>query len=151
MTVAIAPNQIEEMLGGLMGRELSGREAAPIEPHPRTLRGLVTNDNELIAVVGSDLDFAHYTGAALAMIPKGRAEDANGVPDDDLLEVYVEVANVMSRLIDEAMPMRVRIDPGLNHSEDDLLAIAKTGVPVTMTQLDVDGYGGGVIGVWRKA
>ena len=145
--------QIDEvggLLTNLIGREITAGATESVEPHPATMRGLVTNENQLVAVIASDLDFAHRTGAALAMIPAGRCEDAGDNPDSDLLEVYREVSNVISRLIDEALPMRVRLDPGMDHELEAMQAIVATGNVMAMCEAQIDGYGSGRFAVWHQ-
>lgn len=149
-TVAIQTKQVEEILETLIGRDISVQPADSVDGHPATMRGLVTNENELVAVIGSDLPFAHRTGAALAMIPVGMVEEKGDQPDDDLILAYHEVANVLSRLIDEATPIRVRLDPGIDHSGEALAAIEATGSPVVLAEVAVEGYGSGRFGVWYQ-
>lgn len=151
MSVAIDGAQVGEMLTSLTGKDATAQLADSVEPHPAATRGLVTNENQLVAVIGADLDFAHKSGAALAMIPSGRCEDAGDEPDDDLILGYREVSNVLSRLVDEATPMRVRIDPGMDHEYGLLQAVVATGTVMTICEVDIDGYGPGRFGVWFQA
>ncbi|MEM9563902.1 MAG: hypothetical protein AAGA93_14875 [Actinomycetota bacterium] len=150
MSVAMQIDEVGELLTNLIGREITAGPTDSVDPHPATIRGLVTNENQLVAVIGSDLDFAHRTSAALAMIPAGRCDDAGDTPDDDLLDVYREVSNVLSRLIDEATPMRVRLDPGMDHDLDAMQAIVAAGSPMALCEAQVDGYGSGRFGVWYQ-
>ncbi len=151
MSVAMHVTEVGELLTSLIGREITATVADSVDPHPATLRGMVTNDNRLVAVIGSDLDFAHRTSAALAMIPVGRCEDAADTPDSDLLEVYREVSNVLSRLVDEATPMRVRLDPGMDHEQDAMAALVAAGSPMVVCETAVEGYGSGRFAVWFQA
>lgn len=148
MSVAMHVTEVGELLTNLVGREITASQADSIDVHPATMRGMVTNDNRLVAVIGSDLDFAHRTSAALAMIPVGRCEDAGDQPDPDLMEVYREVSNVISRLVDEATPERVRLDPGMDHEMEAMQAIVAAGSPMTICETAIDGYGTGRFAVW---
>lgn len=150
MSVAVQVKEIEEMLANLIGRDVTVTEADSVETHPVTVRGLVTNENQLAAVIGSDLEFAHRSGAALAMVPAGRCEDADGEPDEDLILAYREVSNVLSRLIDEAVPVRVRIDPGMTVAEEAMAQVVAAGSVLTMCEVSIEGYGGGRFGVWYR-
>lgn len=151
MTVAMQTTEVGELLTNLIGRTVTATECDSVTPHPSATRGLVTNENQLVAVIGSDLQFAHRSGAALAMIPAGRCEDAGDDPDSDLIEVYREVSNVISRLVDEAVPMRVRLDPAMDHDPDALAAIVAAGHAMTLCDVSIDGYGSGRFGVWYLA
>ena len=148
MSVIIQPKQAEQMLAELIGRDVTVRPADSCDVHPATYRGLITNENMLVGVIASDLDFAHRSGAALAMIPAGRVSEPNKVPEEDLIMVYVEVANVLSRLANEAAPARVRVDPGIDHPEEKLQAVVERGKALVLGKADIDGYSGGVFGVW---
>ncbi len=150
MSVAMQVAEVGELLSSLIGREITATVVDSVEAHPATMRGMVTNDNRLVAVIGSDLDFAHRTSAALAMIPVGRCEDAGDQPDDDLLEVYREVSNVISRLVDEATAERIRLDPGMDHDHDAMAAIVAAGVPMVICETAVEGYGSGRFAVWYQ-
>ncbi len=148
MPVAMQAEEVGSLLTNLIGREITAEAVDSVAPHPATVRGLVTNEDQLVAVIGSDLDFAHRTSAALAMVPRGRCDDAGDDPDDDLMEVYREVSNVLSRLIDEAVPMRVRLDPAMDHDQEAMMTIVATGSALAICEADVEGYGTGRFGVW---
>lgn len=148
MSVAMQEAEVSELLANLIGREVTAVSCDSVETHEATVRGLVTNENQLVAAIGSDLDFAHRSGAALAMIPVGRCDDAGDQADSDLLDVYREVSNVISRLVDEAVPGRVRLDPGMDHPDDALQAIVATAPPLIQCEVTIDGYGSGRFGVW---
>jgi len=143
-------NNVSHLLGGLIGREVQVQAASNVEVHPATVRGLVTDDNQLVSVIACDLAFAHFSGAALAMIPKGVAEAAGDQPDADLIEVYGEIANVLSRLVNEARADRVRLDPGMTHSEEALAAIMSSGHLMVGCELTFEGYGPGKLAIWNS-
>jgi hypothetical protein len=148
---AIAESAIASILTQLLGRNVSGGAAQVVDPHEVTVRGLVTNENQLVAVIASDLAFAHRSGAALAMIPVGTVEEHGHDPNPDFLEFYSEVANVLSRLVDEALPMRVRLDPAITHPPEALKAIMANGTVVAACETTIDGYGSGNVGVWYQS
>ena len=84
MTVSIEPRQVKKMLSELLGRDVDVQPVETVRPHSATARGLVTDDDELVAVIASDLSFAHTSGAALAMMPADLASGEPEAPDDDL-------------------------------------------------------------------
>lgn len=151
MPITIADNQVVNMLGELLARDISVERVPSVPTHPTTYRGLVTDNNVLMAVIGGDVSFAHRSGAALAMIPATALEDKGDEPDDDLIEVYGEVANVLSRLVNEATPSRVRLDPGMEHSADELQAIVDSGDTIVSCNVSIDGYGTGAFGIWHRS
>lgn len=134
------------VLEDLLGRDIT-IALADLTPHPATLRGLVDDQNNLLGAIGADLPFAHYSGAALALMPAGAAEDAGDEPSELLVEVYQEVANVVSRLINEVAPRRMRIDPGLSHENEALAAIVGS-APSQIFKVTIKGYGEGHLGFW---
>lgn len=149
MSLEIADGQVQQLLTDLLGREVLVTPATTVDPHSATARGLVTDDDELVAVIASDLMFAHRSGAALAMIPSVTADEASEGPDEELMEVYQEVANVVSRVVNEASPTRLRLDPNMDHSVEALEAIVVEGSVASSVSTEIDGYGDGKLGVWH--
>ena len=149
-TLSISVAGVAELLAGLLGREVAGAPSEDMQPHPATYRGLVTNENVLMAIIGSDLEFAHRSAAALAMVPVATVEDKGEVPDHDLLEFYDEVANVLSRVVNEAVSVRLRIDPGMVHPAEAMAAIVDGGARIVACQANFEGYGSGSVGVWIR-
>jgi hypothetical protein len=149
MSLDIEDGQMQKLLTDLLGREVTVAPVDQVEPHSATARGLVTDDDELVAVIASDLLFAHLSGAALAMIPAHSVDEKTMEPDEELMEVYQEVANVVSRVVNEAAPSRVRLDPNMDHSVEDLEAIVVEGSVASSVSTDIEGYGLGRIGVWH--
>lgn len=145
----IRADGIEYVLAKLLDRNVKVLGAQrDIQAHEDTFRGLVTDENELVGLVAADLAFAHATGAALAMVPAAKLEELDELtPDEELIEFYVEVANVLSRIVNEAAPERVRIDPGLEHSVDAMLGVmdSASGIAVTVA---IEGYGSGTVSLW---
>lgn len=146
----ITKAQVIGLMRDLLSKDIRLDTIPTIEPHPATFRGLVTDDNQLVALIASDIAFAHKTGAALAMIPPTAVADKGNEPDPDFIELYHEVANVLSRLVNEAHPTRVRIDPGLEIPVEQLEMIRAEGRVVVQSSVDVEGYGAGNLGIWYK-
>ncbi|MEE9413668.1 MAG: hypothetical protein V3V01_00190 [Acidimicrobiales bacterium] len=145
--ITIGQTPLANLLEDLLGREVNLQPVDKVEPHEATYRGMVTDEDDLVAVIGSDLEFAHTTGAALALIPAGRL-DGLDQPDDVLLEIYTEVANVMSRLVNEATIYRTRLDPGVTHSTEALEEVIKSGSMIEACTATIAGYGTGNLGIW---
>ena len=147
----LRPEQIRELLGQLLGRAVHLHPVSEVHADSNTFRGLVTESNHLVAVVAGDLAFAHQSGAALAMVPNAMLEDINETTSQDLLENYTEVANVLSRLVNEASKDRIRLDPGIVHDEEALQAIVDQNKTLARWQADIEGYGTSHFGIWVKA
>ena len=148
---AIRADGIEYVLAKLLDREVKvlGSQRN-IQAHEETFRGLVTDENELVGLIAADLPFAHATGAALAMVPPAKLEELDDItPDEELLEFYVEVANVLSRIINEAAPQRVRIDPGLDHDVDAMLGVMQRAAGIAVS-VEIEGYGSGTVSLWSS-
>lgn len=149
MPTNIEDEKVQTLLSDLIGREVELEPITVVEPHSVTARGLVTDDDDLVAVIASDLEFAHRSGAALAMMPANTVAFVDDV-DDDLMAIYQEVANVVSRLVNEAMqPVRVRLDPDLDHSLESLQEIVVNGHIMSAVSANIEGYGNGRLGVWQ--
>ncbi|MEM1332257.1 MAG: hypothetical protein AAGG08_02265 [Actinomycetota bacterium] len=140
-TVVDTP-ELARLLKQLLGRDVKVSKGSIFASHPLTRCGLVDNDDRLVGVISSDLAFAHISGASLAMIPAGVVEDAGDEPVDSWLEFYREVANVLSRTVNEASPQRVRLDPGIQHAAEALEQI-EAGGGLLAAEVEVAGYGTG--------
>jgi hypothetical protein len=147
-TVTITQESVTRLIENLIGREVTAAPGEPFELHPATSRGLVSDRDVLVAVIGSDLSFAHRAGAALAMIPAGRLADIGSEPDSELLAIYTEVANVLSRLVNEASPTRVRLDPAMPHTDEAFRQVVAEGSELFAYTITIAGYGSGQLGVW---
>lgn len=148
--IMINERQVGSILSGLLGRDVDVSGIADgVNPHSATARGLVTDDDRLVAVIATDLLFAHRSAAAMAMMPAAIVEEAGEEPDDDLMEVYQEVANVLSRLANEAAPSRVRIDPNMDHAMQALQQIVVKGQVMSAVETEIEGYGPGRMGIWH--
>lgn len=110
----------------------------------------VTSDETLASFCVVDLSLAAYLGAALAMIPSDIAQEEidSGELGEDLLDAYYEVANIMAALLcSEGSPhvCLLGIDvAGMPFESAVLTTIKNPGHRIDI-QVDVDGYGSGVL------
>lgn len=139
-------DELSSLLGNLLGKDVTLTPIDRFAPHAQASHGLIDNDDNLRYVLGADLAFAHRTGAALAMMPAG-AIDSVTEPDDDLLENYHEVANILSRAVNESAETRVRLDPDMDQQTPAVAGATSAGTAVTYL-VTVDGYGDGSLGIW---
>ena len=116
---------------------------------PSRMRALVSDDNQPLVLCSADLPFAMHAGAALAMIRPDRAEKAITVEenDDDLLEIYFEVLNVLAHAVSDCGNPHVRMIPGSTMDGIDIAAFDGTRVP----DVTIQGYGSGRLGFWRRS
>ena len=148
--LVVTKGQVVKLLRELLSRSIRLDTIATITPHPATYRGVVNDDNVPVAVIAADIDFAHTSAAALAMIPASIVEEKGDKPDPDLIDMFCEVANVLSRLVNEAHPTRLRIDPGIEFPTEELQAIMDSGRVVVQSTISIEGYGSGDLGIWYK-
>ena len=148
-----AAKDVRDMLTGLVGKDVAVSPGAPVTPTPaKPVAVAVYVDPHLSvnALCVLDLGAAAYTGAALALLPPGGAQDAveeDGELTGMLVEALHEVVNVLSALFNV---------PGVPHSKlhtlyapgDDLPGDI-VGVLANWNRLDlaieVPGYGKGAL------
>ncbi len=105
---------VRDMLTGLVGKDVAVSPGAPVTPTPSQPVAVAVYVDPHLAVNALcvlDLGAAAYTGAALALLPPGGAQDA--VEEDReltgmLVEALHEVVNVLSALLNV---------PGAPHSK----------------------------------
>ena len=148
-SAAVEPAPLAEVVGQLIGREVEVSVVGNLQPYAEACRGLIADDDKLVGVIGADLAFAHRAGAALAMVPPGAVEEQGDEPNELWLEYYGEVANVLTRVLNDAGSARVRIDPGVAHDPSQLLALAGK-LPGRTFSVTIPGYGVGAVGVWTS-
>ncbi len=137
------------LLTALVGKDLTFEIGVdPLTPDEveQYLTLFVSDDDSPLMLAGGDKSFAYLSGAALAMVPKGRAEDAitGNEPDEDLLENYFEVMNVVTRAINDQGGDHVRLIPQSSVVLTDLPDPVKgSGIDINL-----DGYGTGKMSFW---
>ena len=109
-----AAKDVRDMLTGLVGKPVAVNPGAPVTPTPdKPVAVAVYVDPQMAinALCVLDLAAAAYTGAALALLPPGGAQDAveeDGELTSLLVEALHEVVNVLSALFNT---------PGAPHSK----------------------------------
>ena len=104
-TVALpAAKDVRDMLTGLVGKDVAVSPGGPVTPTPdRPVAVAVYVDPHMAvnALCVMDLGAAAYTGAALALLPPGGAQDAveeDGELTGMMVEALHEVVNVLAAL-----------------------------------------------------
>ena len=148
-----AAKDVRDMLTGLVGKPVGVNPGAPVTPTPDSpvaVAVYVDPHMAINALCVMDLGAAAYTGAALALLPPGGAQDA--VEEDHeltgmLVEALHEVVNVLSALFNV---------PGAPHSKLHKLYAPGEDLPGEVDgmlanfnrldlAIDVPGYGKGAI------
>ena len=136
---------VQILLERLLGRDVRVADADAGDMCEQAVYGLVDDEDVLRYAIGTELGIAHRLGAAIALVPAVRAEEATD-PDDELLANYKEVANVLGRLVNEKVIYRVRIDPGMELDASELVGLFANG-ELRRYAVAVAGYGEGVMGI----
>ena len=146
-----AAKDVRDMLTGLVGKPVAVNPGAPVTPtadQPVSVAVYVDPHMAVNALCVLDLGAAAYTGAALALLPPGGAQDAveeDGELTGMLVEALHEVVNVVSALFNV---------PGAPHSKlyklyapGDDLPVDVEGMLANFNRIDlaieVPGYGKG--------
>ena len=144
---------VKDMLTGLVGKPVSVTPGAPVTPTPRSpvaVAVYVDPSMKVNALCVMDLGASAYTGAALALLPPGGAQDAveeDGELTTMLTEALHEVVNVLSALFNA---------PGAPHSKLYKLYAPGDDIPSDIAcsladfnridlAIDVPGYGKGAL------
>ena len=137
------PKAAGELLSSLVGNDVTVTPAKGAASGANTFQVWYLDDDDTpVCSAIAELGLAHGGGAAIAMIPAGRAQDATkaGTPDPDLLANFREVLNVLARPLNERNGFHVRMDP-------DTTAAPRTVAlgEAASYQVTVAGYGSGVL------
>ena len=109
-----APKDVRDMLTGLVGKPVGVSPGAPVTPTPEKPVSVAVYVDPYMATNAlcvMDLAASAYTGAALALLPPGGAQDAveeDGELSGMMVEALHEVVNVLSALFNV---------PGAPHSK----------------------------------
>jgi hypothetical protein len=145
-----APKDVRDMLGGLVGRNVTVSPGAPVTPapdRPVAVAVYVAPDMSVNALCLLDLGAAAYTAGGLALLPPGGCQDA--VEEGELTALQVEalheVVNVLSALYNVAGAPHSRLHRLYAPGEE--LAGDLEGMLAGYNRLDLDveihGYGKG--------
>lgn len=151
----VLPNAkaVKDMLSGLVGKPVGVMPGAPVTPTPKSpvsVAVYVDPSMNVNALCVMDLGASAYTGAALALLPPGGAQDAveeDGELTSMLTEALHEIVNVLSALFNV---------PGAPHSKLNKLYAPGDEIPADIAgsladfnridlAIDVPGYGKGAL------
>jgi hypothetical protein len=143
---------VRDLFEGLLGRDVQVLQGKPVDigiPKP-VVAAYVDNDFQLRSVVLMDLDLAARAGAAIALVPKGAADDAieSTLLMPHLFENAAEICNVLAASLGDASGVHQRLsmcyapsDPVPQH----ILNIATQMAARDDVVLDISAYGKGTL------
>jgi hypothetical protein len=147
--------RIRDVFEGLLGREVTVAPGVPVplDARPRPTTAVYVDDRlRLSSVVLMDFALTAYSGAALALLPRGAAEDAIDEKElpAALLENAAELLNVLAAPIGEASGVHQRLyqtfGPAQLPPSDVVARSAQLGAREDVA-LGIHGYGSGKLSV----
>jgi hypothetical protein len=143
---------VRDFLTELLGRGVSATKRDAIAcDDPLIVGRYLDGEGETAALLVSDVDFAAFSGAALAMIPKVVATEAIRAGDlsDTLFDNFREVVNVFSSLLNAPTTPHLVLKTLDKHPEstEDLLEVMEGPRRRRDFDVTIEGYGSGVLAV----
>lgn len=138
---------VDDTLDLLYGKDVQVTGATEMELYVPSLCGLMTDDGELVGLIGAEHSFVNAAGAALALdgpVDPGTEDEATSA---SLFLAYREVVEALYRLVNDFGTEHVHLDPDVTHSNEDLGLIVGA-AERCLFRLEIDGYGAGVAGIW---
>jgi hypothetical protein len=146
------PEGIRDFFTLLLGRRTTAKKApvrdlAMIDPRAeRWVSALyLTEDDELLGACVAEIALAANAGAALAMITPGVAREsvAAGTLSPALHENYLEVADIVSVLLNEATIANVHLEHVVDGIPPEVLELVGRAKSCRVYDVRIEGYGGG--------
>jgi hypothetical protein len=143
---------VRDFLTDLLGRGVAAAKRSPLTYDDPLIVGRYLDDQgDTTALLVSDLEFAAFSGAALAMIPKVVADESikAGELSETLLDNFREVVNVFSGLLNAPTTPHLALKALERHPEGTEDVIDVLASPRRRRDFDVtiEGYGSGVLAV----
>jgi hypothetical protein len=143
---------VRDFFTDLLGRGVAATKRSPMAyDDPLIVGRYLDDDGETAALLVSDVDFAAFSGAALAMIPKVVAAEAikAGELTDALSENFREVVNVFSSLLNAPTTPHLVLKSLGRHPEEteDLADVLDAPRRRRDFEVTIEGSGSGVVAV----
>ena len=141
---------VKDLFEGLLGRDVAVGDGKPVDigiPKP-VVAAYVDDAHHLRAAAVLDLALAARSGAAIALVPRGAADDSieNMLLAPNLFDNASEICNVLAASMGEAMDVHLRLS--MAYAPSDPLppqlhsAVVQMGAREDLL-LDISGYGTG--------
>lgn len=146
-----ATKEIRDLLGDLLGREITVAPTSPLAPTPNnpcTIGVYVDDSLRVVAVVAFDLRLSAYGGAAIGLVPVTSAEAAieAKVLEQTLRENLYEVLNIAASLFNAEGATHLKLYD-VHHVGDplpgDVMVKSLTLGRREDLSVDITGYGAG--------
>lgn len=142
----------KDIVDGLIGRDASFAYGKGVDPDGKSITGVYVDPNNILtSVIQFDLPLTAYLGAAVGMLPKGRADDniESAIIEQDLEENASEVLNVLAAALTDELELHQRLDeihsPGSPLPQPvAVLAGSPARLDFTVT---IPGYGDGALSI----
>ena len=141
---------IRDVFEGLLGRDITINESTPVDigiPKP-VVASYVDDVGTMRAVAVFELALAARAGAAIALVPKGAADDAvaDQLLPSNLFENASEICNVLAASLGDAQSTHLRLSAAYAPTDPVPAAILTTATQPAGredVELDIAGYGPG--------
>lgn len=141
---------VKDLFEGLLGRDVAVAGGKPVDigiPKP-VVAAYVDDGHRLRAVAVMDLALAARCGAAIALVPKGAADDSieNQLLAPNLFDNASEICNVMAATLGDAMDIHLRLSMSYAPSDPLPPQVFNTATQPAAREdleLDIAGYGVG--------
>lgn len=144
---------VTSLLAMIYGDDLNTNDLDAAAISGQRIATFINDDDKLVAACVCDRHFVVYSGAALAMIPAGGAEDmiAENSISDAIAGNFHEVMNICSKLLMSDSSAHLRLDKTLDYAQQ---ADLETSVDALATrlgfQIEIPGYGKGAMAIYMN-
>jgi hypothetical protein len=144
---------VRDFFTDLLGRGVAATKRTAVPHHVEThnVGRYLDDDGETAALLVSDVDFAAFSGAALAMIPTVVAAEAIRAGDlsDTLFDNFREVVNVFSSLLNAPSTPHLALKALERHPDgtEDIAELIESPRRRRDFDVTIEGYGSGVLAV----
>lgn len=122
---------VSELLTMVLGEDLNTTDTDVSSLDEKYVATFIDDNDELVAICASDMPFASFSGASLAMIPADVAKESikEGKLTQNLSECFYEIMNLCSKLMLSESSDHLRLDKA--YAPDEL--------PEGVTSIHADG------------
>lgn len=143
-------DSVTSLLSMIYGDDLDTADLDSANVSGQRVATFINDDDQLVAACVCDREFVVYSGAALAMIPVGGAQDmiAENSITDAIAGNFHEVMNICTKLLMSDNSAHLRLDKTLECT--DLAAGLDAFGTRLGFQVDIPGYGKGAMAIYMN-